>query len=538
MVAILRVRTSCLSAVGNGTVSFQGDTAVVITPPEQDADGAEAAFPVPGIECRSRIIKVRVRVARGTLGVGWQSKWELLFPFTVLAISGPAKATELAVVVAAGRTPGKLVFRNRTWGDKPAIAQVEEITVIDYEEAVLPFYRAGLEAEERGDKDAAIAHYKLALAEDPAHVESIAGLGRVRLIRPPQPFKDEVKRRVSHGMTDVVIAVRNPCNYRCFYCVAAGENNTRVERFDLEAIERAYARIRGRVVVTAFDCGGGEPTVHPQFPELLRIASRFGAVSFPSNNSQNPERWLPRETAKRILIRAALHPESEPRVERYLQYARYLIDAGCEFQSIFIAHPTRIAKIPEYREAFAGYGIPFTPVSFIGEYEGRAYPHSYTDQEKELLGLEEEARYWMHRVEPHVTRIRDFRGIPCLAGQRSIYLQPDGSIRRCVYDSKIFDAPLKQPDPCGVGTCGCGLLLKELNSLDGVEGENYWGAKLGLDPIPTQWMELLAEGLGYANTQDALAAEATQMYDALMAAYGKDERPYHVIEAQPWASDL
>src|SRR5207247_8321112 len=120
-----------------------------------------------------------------------------------------------------------------------------------------------------------------------------------------------------------------------------------------------------------------------------RICSSHGAVSFPTNNSQNPARWLPKETARRIYIRSALHPESEPNLDRYVNNARYLIDAGCEFQSLYIAHPTRIAKIPEYREIFGRHGLPFTPVAFIGQYKGRPYPHSYSEEEKRLVGLEE-----------------------------------------------------------------------------------------------------------------------------------------------------
>ena len=40
-----------------------------------------------------------------------------------------------------------------------------------------------------------------------------------------------------------MLEIRNPCNYRCYYCIAAGHNNTPVQRFDLERIERVYSRI-------------------------------------------------------------------------------------------------------------------------------------------------------------------------------------------------------------------------------------------------------------------------------------------------------
>ena len=54
-------------------------------------------------------------------------------------------------------------------------------------------------------------------------------------------------------------------------------------------------------------------------------------------------------------------------------------------------------------------------------------------------------------VEPHTTRIRNFRGIPCIAGRSHIYLANDGSFRRCVFDQeRVLDRPLDSAEPCGV----------------------------------------------------------------------------------------
>ena len=342
------------------------------------------------------------------------------------------------------------------------------------------YYRQGLSAEARGDLSAAIAAYQQAVSASPSHVDAIAALGQLRFVAPEQPLLSEIRKVSTPRVCEVTLEVRNPCNYRCFYCVAKGHNAEPVQYLQLDKIEEIYARVVADLIVTSLECGGGEPTVHPQFPELARVASKYGAVSFPTNNSQNPERWLPKETAKRLLIRSTLHPESEDNLDRYLKNARYLLDAGCQFVATFIAHPTKIAKIKGYQQLFQSHGILFRPVPFIGEYEGKRYPHAHTDEEKRLVGLDQPSRSWTDRIEPHTTRIRNFRGIPCIAGSQSLYISGKGELRRCLYDLQPIEKPFDSAKPCGVKTCGCGLFLDRLNVVSGISFYNYWAEFVGL----------------------------------------------------------
>ena len=389
-------------------------------------------------------------------------------------------------------------------------------------DAAQTFYEQGCADIQNGKREEAIEAFSSALRINPSHTQARSELGRLRFVAPSQPLVTELKQRNPVDVCEVVIEVRNACNYRCFYCVSV-DNERPVRRFDLTAVEKSLHMIDAKLVVTSFDAGGGEPTVHPQFPDLLKLCATRGPVSFPTNNSQNPERWLPKEVAHRIYVRSALHPESEERLDRYVEHARYLIDAGCDFASLFVSHPTRMSKIATYREYFAARGVPFTPVSFIGEYEGRQYPHAYSDEEKEMLGLNAENRSWYHKVEPHATRIRNFRGIPCLAGFRSIFLAADGRVLRCRYDKRPLETPLAHAEPCGVKSCGCGLVLEKLNQVESIEFHNSWAPKAGLPVHDVKWISSRAKELGYTSVQDGLAAEHARMYDELMRAYGKDE---------------
>jgi MoaA/NifB/PqqE/SkfB family radical SAM enzyme len=384
------------------------------------------------------------------------------------------------------------------------------------------FYAQGQQAEKLGMVAQAIACYQIALKLNPAHGDSIAALGRLRFAAPEQPYMNELRSVLRDNVSEVTIEVRNPCNYRCSYCVAAGHNNVPVQMFDFEPIKAFYEGLKDNLIVTALECEGGEPTVHPQFPELIRMISSYGAVSFPSNNSQNPERWLPKETASRLVIRSSLHPQAEEDLPKYLKHARYLLDAGVHFTTTFVSHPSRMDKIADYKKQFAEAGVPFTPVGFIGLHDGKKYPNMYTDEEKALIGLTDSSRYWMHQIEPHVTRVRRFRGIPCLAGYQSFYLTNKGTIRRCAYDKRPLDGPLKEAKPCGVKICGCGLQLEKLNSLNTGEFFNSWASIAGAKPLDINF-DKMAQNHGYENVNEAMTKEQILMYDALMAAYGKDE---------------
>ncbi len=376
-----------------------------------------------------------------------------------------------------------------------------------------------------GDIEAALTHYRDALRKDPSHLGARMGLGKLQFVEPEQPLRNEMRRRSSPDVCDVYIAIRNPCNYRCFYCVAAGHNAEPAQRFNLSAIERVYRRIPNKLVVTAFECGGGEPTVHPEFPDLIELCAKYGAVSFPTNNSQDPARWLPEGVAERLDIRAALHPEGESRLEKFLEYAARLVEAGCAFRCQFIAHPTRLERLDHYRRLFQPRGILFQPIPFIGVYCAKQYPHAYTREEQDVIGRCLQRPSVGLKINPHVHRIRNFRGIPCIAGKNLIYVRQDGTMQRCLYDSSVIETPLAQAEPCSVANCGCGLFLERLNFTQTAHYHNVFAGLAKLDPFDLDWEEEAAREFGYEDAATGLASEYVAMYDALMAAFGKDEFP-------------
>jgi hypothetical protein len=515
MMPLVDVSIRNIMPLNGGTASIDGNSLILMTDPRLWAWSAQIQFEIPEIDRSPRAIAVGLEVERGTLAIGWlqadEQEW-----IAQSSATPSVGATILRVVVPAGTLGGKLVFINWTAGGEPALGRVTSIEIMPVSDADMEFFAAQA-AEERGDAEVAIERYRAALLIDPSHVESIVGLGRLRFVPPKQPLLEEMKCRAPPGdYCGVVIAIRNPCNYRCFYCVGAGMNNVPVKLLNFDKIKRHYDSIECVDIGTAFECGGGEPTVHPQFSELLRFCTQYGEVEFPTNNSQNPRRWLPRDVASRLEIRAALHPEGEEKLLRYLDYAKFLLDVGCRFRCDFIAHPTRLHQVEHYANVFEKSGVPFVVIPFIGTYEGNSYPHAFTEDEK-LIMMPYAPRNstWgtYVRISSAVNRIRNFRGISCLSGYRSVYIDQESRMHRCLYDPHPIEARLKRATTCNVKHCGCGVPLENLS----FDQTGFWPKLADLDPF--------ARRLGYEDAEAGVAAEYVEMYDALMTAYGKEEFP-------------
>lgn len=276
------------------------------------------------------------------------------------------------------------------------------------------------------------------------------------------------------GGVEILFGMRGPCNYSCDYCIAQyGPLQQKPVLYDLEWLEQLLtisAARGGGFIVSSLECANSEPTIHPQFPNILDLLAQFGAVSMPTNNSILPHKWLPAHPG-RLSVRAALHPQGEQRLEKFIDRAREMVDAGVDVTVIYVLHPTRVGQIERYLVRFAQEGLNFLPQAFHGEYQGRRYPAEHSAEERRLLGADQPSTYWYHRLHLEMT-IRDFQGIPCVAGWRSLHVVAPRSLHRCTHVSRLLEGPLGEPAPyrgavpCPTPRCGtCGLWLEEVNTL-------------------------------------------------------------------------
>jgi len=307
--------------------------------------------------------------------------------------------------------------------------------------------------------------------------------------------------------TEVILAIRCPCNYSCYYCVAGNAPVERTSTFAFPKLEDAYSRLKP-LVVTSLECGRGEPALHPQIQDILETCTRHGMVSVPTNNSISPSKWMPRTHPERLLVRAALHPSGEENLNLFLQHLLDMRDLSAHARVEFVAHPGRVKRIEYYRDFFSQHGFEMVVTPFIGNYLGKEYPGSYSSEERSAMGLDEKG--WYGQLVPDLV-VRDFAGIPCLAGFRSIYIAPDGGMRRCLYDSTILAKPYGRAVPCSVKHCGCGLLLEELNTVDDATFWNFWRRLAGLELLHSET----------SLTPEQVYQQKRAKYWELMQRYGK-----------------
>jgi len=76
------------------------------------------------------------------------------------------------------------------------------------------------------------------------------------------------------------------CNFRCPHCVDSGIINTG-EALDLDNIRKSIDTLRKRGLLSVILIGGGEPTVHPDFEEIVRYTKGMGLqVGIVTNGSK------------------------------------------------------------------------------------------------------------------------------------------------------------------------------------------------------------------------------------------------------------
>jgi len=100
-------------------------------------------------------------------------------------------------------------------------------------------------------------------------------------------FDDYGPRRLS-------VELANICNLHCSYCFRSDENlySSHAEFFPLDLLRRLIDEARDTANVTRISFTGGEPTLHPEFAETLRIIGNAGAtVSFVTNGWHFERVW-------------------------------------------------------------------------------------------------------------------------------------------------------------------------------------------------------------------------------------------------------
>ena len=98
----------------------------------------------------------------------------------------------------------------------------------------------------------------------------------------------------NYGPRRLNVELANICNLHCSYCFRSDENlyTSHAEFFPLELLRRVIAEAHSAANVTRISFTGGEPTLHPQFEETLRVIRDADlTVSFVTNGWHFERVW-------------------------------------------------------------------------------------------------------------------------------------------------------------------------------------------------------------------------------------------------------
>ena len=111
-----------------------------------------------------------------------------------------------------------------------------------------------------------------------------------------------------YGPHRLSVELANICNLHCSYCFRSADNlySQHAEFFPLELLRRIVSEAREAAHITHVNFTGGEPTLHPQFNEILEtIASADLQTSFVTNGWHFERIWPALSSNRRAVSHVA-----------------------------------------------------------------------------------------------------------------------------------------------------------------------------------------------------------------------------------------
>lgn len=121
-----------------------------------------------------------------------------------------------------------------------------------------------------------------------------------------------------YGPRRLSVELANLCNLHCSYCFRSDDNlySSHAEYFPLDLLRRVISEARDAANVTRINFTGGEPTLHPQFAETLRVIGDAGlTASFVTNGWHFERVWPALQTNRAAVSHVAFSLDGVTREE-------------------------------------------------------------------------------------------------------------------------------------------------------------------------------------------------------------------------------
>src|SRR3989339_15798 len=162
------------------------------------------------------------------------------------------------------------------------------------------------------------------------------------------------KREKVHFVWDI----HYRCNFRCPFCwfngnweEMAGHNRI----IPIEDMISLWKRFREKYGECHVMITGGEPTLYPNFIDLIEELSKIHTVKVTSQLSTDMYTFAERLDPQRVVLDMNFHP-LESKLEPFTRKVLYLKKKGFKGGVCYLAYPPVMTEIDFYREKFEAAG--------------------------------------------------------------------------------------------------------------------------------------------------------------------------------------
>jgi MoaA/NifB/PqqE/SkfB family radical SAM enzyme len=281
-----------------------------------------------------------------------------------------------------------------------------------------------------------------------------------------------IRRNIPPFRVCITWLINNKCNYRCMYCLNNFEEPPGFKILSPEDWFSVWHGIYQKYGTVSMQITGGEPTIYPNFFEILDKIGRMHYIDLQTNMSWDAQEFIKKVSTHSISrIGGSFHAEFAE-FGSFLAKAVMLKNAGYRHVEInFVAHPKILPDAENYLAMAKERQVQFTVLSFQGEYAGKKYPESYLDAEKVMLkrlnissgeSAEAMANWDVEKKKVDKPQEAELPLRACRMGQMYSWVKPDGEAMRCCKSDlslgniingtfNLFD----EASPCKLTNCIC-----------------------------------------------------------------------------------
>jgi len=212
------------------------------------------------------------------------------------------------------------------------------------------------------------------------------------------------------------------CNYRCPYC-GIWQNRTEEEIvLTVEEWLKVWDKIYSKYGNCYIYMSGGEPSIYPNFYELVKMLCKKHHIEICTNLSFDIEQFVPELSPEVLTIAPTFHPtfaEFEEFFYKIKKIKRYLPNS----QVYYVAYPGQIKDMPYRSRKFREIGVELIPLPLRGD--------GYViNNEEEKKIIEEITPYRGEKINYQLQRISP-KGKLCHAGELYAVIRTTGLVDRC-----------------------------------------------------------------------------------------------------------